>query len=241
MKNSITYNIEGITLKTYNLSDYDKIFIIFSKENGLVRAVAKGVRRPTNKFGGMLEPMNINKILLKKGKNLEQIYQCEIINSFQNIRKDYDKLIYTLFLFELIVNFLHEGEVSENIYNLLTYTLEYLDKTENILAVIIWFEIIFLKFVGYENNYNNCYTCQKDLSDKYLGFDIYSGNIFCNECMDDNSRTIDINLLNIIRKIKNNDLDINDSNSLEKIQNLFRIYISHLSEKKIKTLDMIGK
>jgi len=230
--NNITYNIEGITLKSYNLSEYDKIFLIFSKEKGLIRAVAKGIKKYNNKFGGMLEPMNINKVFLRKGKSLEQIYQCEIINSFPNIRKDYDKLIYSFFLFELIINFLHEGEKSDYIYNLLIYTLEYLNKTENILPIIIWFEIVFLKIIGYENNYYSCYNCQKELLDKNLGFDIYSGNIFCSKCINDSSKKIDNNLLKIIRKLKNNELNINDFDSLEKIQNLFKIYISYLSEKK---------
>ncbi|GIW21978.1 MAG: DNA repair protein RecO [Candidatus Sericytochromatia bacterium] len=235
-----TYTIEGITLKTYNFSEYDKVFVIFSKENGLLRAIAKNIRKSKNNFGGMLEPLNVNRILLRKGKNLEQIYQSEIVKSFIGIRKDYDKLIYTLFLFEMIVNFLHDGEISENIYNLLIQTLDFLEVSENILPIIIFFEINFLKLIGYENDYYNCYSCQKDLLENKLGFDIYSGNIFCDNCIKKNSKVIDAEILNSIRKIKNGELENINNFYLEEIQKLFKIYISHLSEKKIKTLDIIG-
>ena len=44
------YVTEAINLKSYNLNDADKIIVMYSKENGLIKGVAKGIKKPKSKL-----------------------------------------------------------------------------------------------------------------------------------------------------------------------------------------------
>ncbi len=50
---------EGIILKTYSLAEADKIVVLLTQNEGLVRGVAKGAKRLKSRFGGGLEPFSI--------------------------------------------------------------------------------------------------------------------------------------------------------------------------------------
>ncbi len=74
-----SYREQGIVLRTYKLGEADRIVLILGRDAGLVRAVAKGVRKPTSKFGGQLEPFNLVDLQLYRGKNLHTITQAQLL------------------------------------------------------------------------------------------------------------------------------------------------------------------
>ena len=43
------YVTDAINLKSYNLNDADKIIVMYSKDNGLIKGVAKGIKK--NRWG----------------------------------------------------------------------------------------------------------------------------------------------------------------------------------------------
>ena len=43
--NNKNYVTDAINLKSYNLNDADKIVLMYSKDNGLIKGVAKGVKK----------------------------------------------------------------------------------------------------------------------------------------------------------------------------------------------------
>ena len=46
-----TYRDEAIVLRTHKLGEADRIITLLSRDHGKVRAVARGVRRTSSKFG----------------------------------------------------------------------------------------------------------------------------------------------------------------------------------------------
>ena len=58
----------AIVLRTYRLGEADRIVVMVSPELGMVRAVAKGVRKTHSKFGARLEPMSHVAIQLYRGR-----------------------------------------------------------------------------------------------------------------------------------------------------------------------------
>ena len=52
------YREHGIVLRTYKLGEADRIVVLMTQSHGKVRAVAKGVRKTTSKFGARLEPLS---------------------------------------------------------------------------------------------------------------------------------------------------------------------------------------
>ena len=62
------YKEQGIVLRSVKLGEADKIVTILTQGSGKVRAVAKGLRKTTSRFGGRLEPFTHVNLMLYRGR-----------------------------------------------------------------------------------------------------------------------------------------------------------------------------
>jgi recombinational DNA repair protein (RecF pathway) len=76
------YRDDGVVLRTHKLGEADRIITLLTRQNGRVRAVAKGVRRTKSRFGGRLEPFTHVDLLIHPGRSLDVIQQAEVIRAY---------------------------------------------------------------------------------------------------------------------------------------------------------------
>src|SRR5699024_788477 len=79
---SQSYRTHGIVLRTYKLAEADRIIVILTADHGQIRAVAKGVRRISSKFGSTLEPFMHTRLQLVPRRNLDVVVQTETIHPY---------------------------------------------------------------------------------------------------------------------------------------------------------------
>lgn len=77
-----TYRDRAVVLRTHKLGEADRILTLLTRTGGKVRAVARGVRKTSSKFGGRLEPCNVVDIQLVEGRNLDVVAQVETTHSY---------------------------------------------------------------------------------------------------------------------------------------------------------------
>ena len=138
MNNFVT---DAINLKTYNLSECDKIVLMYSKDKGLIKGVAKGCKRPKSKLGARMDELVANKLMLYKGKNLDTICEAQALNTFKKSRQNIDKLLYSTYISEIVRNFgIEEDPCSKDVYDIFYKALERIansiDKKEILISVI---------------------------------------------------------------------------------------------------------
>ncbi|QZY52087.1 DNA repair protein RecO [Leucobacter tenebrionis] len=86
------YREEGVVLRTHKLGEADRIVTLLTRGRGLLRAVAKGVRRTSSKFGARLEPFMVADIQCFEGRTLDTITQAETLGAYgPAISADYDR------------------------------------------------------------------------------------------------------------------------------------------------------
>ena len=79
-------------LRTHKLGEADRIVTLLTRQHGRVRAVAKGVRRTTSRFGSRLEPFTHVDLQLAEGRSLDTITQAETLTPFsKGLGLDYDR------------------------------------------------------------------------------------------------------------------------------------------------------
>lgn len=79
-------------LRTHKLGEADRIITMLTRQHGMVRAVARGVRRTTSRWGSRLEPFTHVDLQLAEGRNLDTITQAETRAAFgAEIGFDYDR------------------------------------------------------------------------------------------------------------------------------------------------------
>ena len=86
------YRDEAIVLRAHKLGEADRIITLLTRHHGRVRAVAKGVRRTTSRFGSRLEPFTHVDLQLAEGRSLDTITQAETLTLFHaGLGLDYDR------------------------------------------------------------------------------------------------------------------------------------------------------
>lgn len=87
-----SYRDIGIVLRTQKLGEADRIITVLTSLHGLVRAVAKGVRRTQSKFGATLEPFMVADVQCVHGRSLDIVTQAASRSTYgAMIAADYEK------------------------------------------------------------------------------------------------------------------------------------------------------
>ncbi|BBZ67869.1 DNA repair protein RecO [Mycolicibacterium insubricum] len=86
------YRDRAVVVRQHKLGEADRIVTLLTRDHGLVRAVAKGVRRTRSKFGARLEPFAHIDVQLHPGRNLDIVTQVQAIDAFAaDIVSDYGR------------------------------------------------------------------------------------------------------------------------------------------------------
>lgn len=250
MQNFVT---NAINLKSYNLSESDKIIVMYSKDKGLIRGVAKGVKKTTSKLGGRMDMLIANKLMLHKGKNLDTICQAEAINTFKNTRNDMNKLFYSIYCSEVVHNFGIENDPnSVEIYDLLYITLQSISQSKNkveLLISVLKFQLKLMHITGYSLEMENCVECGCSIENEELYFSAEKGGTVCKKCRIKSPRATKLHhklrdfmntLLQLDYSTKSKYEDLANEKVCEFCFNLMKCYVEYFSPKKIKSTEMLG-
>jgi len=180
------YVTEAINLKSYNLNDADKIIVMYSKDNGLIKGVAKGIKKPKSKLGARMDLLVANSLQLLKGRSMDTIVQAQTVNNFRKSREDFDKLMLSSYVSELVMNFGEGSEAaSKEIYELLYKALNRISDSESkkdALIAVIKFQLKILLVMGFCVELDTCLCCREQVLDEEMYFSSKMGGILCKEC-----------------------------------------------------------
>lgn len=155
-----TYKDTGITFKQININEADTIYSILTKYHGRVDAIAKGIRRITSRKAGNIDIMTLSKFAFAKGKNLDIITEVELVDDYEDLKKNLKSTYIIFYLSELIDNFIKVGENQLETFNLLVNLLDILKNTKSIMPIIS-FELKLLSIMGFEPNLDICIKCNE--------------------------------------------------------------------------------
>ena len=143
-----TYKTKAISLKNAPFGEADKLVTLFSREQGKIRVLAKGARRVPSRFGGRVETFSYADYFIARGRSLDIISQCEILETFQSVRDDPAALQVGLYLLKLIDSGTMEGQHNPELFDLLLEALLKLKKKEEPKKAEVWFEREFMRLEG---------------------------------------------------------------------------------------------
>jgi len=244
---------DAINLKSYNLSESDKIIVMYSKDKGLIRGVAKGVKKPKSKLGARMDLLVANTLMLHKGKNLDTICQAEVLNTFHKTRQDIDKIFYSMYVTEVVNNFgLEEDPGAETIYNLLYKTLNAISSSQSkveILLSVIKFQLKMMTESGFSIEFDRCLHCGETVGEETMYFVPNLGGIVCKHCAEYihyNKKQMPHKLRDFFKQMAINDFDEKgeyETKATEKVCTVcfgvLKEYISLKSPKKFKSTEML--
>jgi DNA repair protein RecO (recombination protein O) len=170
------YREHGIVLRTYKLGEADRIVVLLTEGRGKVRAVAKGIRKTSSRFGARLEPTSHVALQLYEGRQLDTVTQVETVDSFGVLRGDLTRLTKAVALLEAVDQVAQEKEPNAGLYQLLLGGLRRLAAADSPLLVAGFFWKL-LSLEGVRPMVDECVTCGGH--DDLVAFDLGEGGVLC--------------------------------------------------------------
>ena len=233
---------EAIVLRSFIVGEQDKIVVLFSRDKGIIRGVAKGARKFGSRFGSSLEPLSLVKVFYyeKERKDLVTVSNCDLVESFFEIQNDLQTSFTLSYFAELIEEFSPTRAKDDTLYRLLISILNSLKGGGDLNFLTRYFEAWLLKIDGVLPELNKCKKCRKILTDPGWLSPKKDG-VFCNHCASQKKEGIKPELGLFVQWIKKNTPPKKgplpfSTPELESIKKTLQdIIIFHL-EKKPKTL-----
>ncbi|HEY3842580.1 MAG TPA: DNA repair protein RecO [Acidimicrobiales bacterium] len=197
----------GVVLRTYRLGEADRIVVFLTEGHGKVRAVAKGIRRTTSKFGARLEPLTHVDLLLWQGRSeLDIVNQVEVIDTFRGIREDLDRVARGISLLEVTDQMAQERHPDRRLYQMLVGALRALsDPATDPLLLAPAFFLKALVLEGAAPVLDACASCgEPDGAVDLVAFDLVEGGTLCRRCR--RGRPMSPAALVLLRRILGGDL-----------------------------------
>lgn len=173
------YRDTGVVLRTYKLGESDRIVVVLTEGHGKVRAVAKGVRKTTSKFGGRLEPMSHIHLLFHKGRDLDVVNQVDSVESIAPLVIDLDHMTQGMAVLEAVDQMAMEREPNQQMYRMLVGVLRTIAVSDSPLVVPAFFWKL-LALEGVRPELDICVRCGETAP--LVAFDMDHGGVLCRNC-----------------------------------------------------------
>ncbi len=190
------YRDEGVVLRTLRLGEADRIVTMVTRSHGKVRAVAKGVRRTTSKFGARLEPLSHVHLLCWQGRELDIVNQAETAEAFRVVREDLGRVAKAFTLLEVVDHVAQEGHANPALFDMLVRALRVLEHQDAALVVPA-FCLKVLALEGSAPVVDECVSC--GAPEGLVAFDVLEGGALCRSCR--RGRAISPGALDLVRRI----------------------------------------
>jgi DNA repair protein RecO (recombination protein O) len=174
---------EAIVLRTQKLGESDRIITLLTRSSGRVRAVGRGVRRTTSKFGSRLEPFMHVDVQIAAGHSLDVVAQVETLSAFAKpIGSDYARYTAGTAMLETAERLVaEEGEPAVQHFILLLSGLRALaEGAHEPTLVLDSFLLRALAVSGYAPSFAICARCGAE--GPHRNFSAGAGGMLCNDC-----------------------------------------------------------
>ncbi|HSV65766.1 MAG TPA: DNA repair protein RecO, partial [Mycobacteriales bacterium] len=177
------YRDEAVVLRLHKLGEADRIVTLLTRRHGRVRAVAKGVRRTTSRFGARLEPASHVDVLLYAGRELDIVTQVETIAPYgARLTGDYPRYTIGTAVLETAERLAAaEGEPSLRLYLLVVGALRTLADGGHAPGLVLdAFLIRSMAMAGWEPVLAECARCGEP--GPHPAFSVPVGGAVCATC-----------------------------------------------------------
>lgn len=235
----------AIVLRYANYKESDRILTLFTREQGLLSASARGCRRPKSPLLGGSEPFVYGEFaLFERSGGKYTVDACDIRESFYPIREDVSRFAGGMSMLMLT----EKSGVSENaeaLFSLLYYALSYLSYGQVDAAdITICFFLRALSLLGLRPALTECACCGKDLrTQKQLRFAPQLGGAVCASCGGAGNPILPLSLEAMRRMLLLADEDMAKVRLPEavraELKGAMRAYASYILEYDFKSFEQI--
>ena len=172
----------ALVIRRSDYSDYDRMVTLFSPVHGRIDAVARGCRRPKSPLLNCCEPFVSGEFQLYQRGERFAIDQCQISESFYELRTDYDRLQHGVYWLKLLDASVMPDVPMNDLFLITLRALAHLNYSglpPELLTMA--FEMHLMAQLGYVPRVDTCQRCGRPI-DGDARFDADRGGCVCLSC-----------------------------------------------------------
>ncbi|HVQ18496.1 MAG TPA: DNA repair protein RecO [Actinomycetes bacterium] len=239
------YRDEGVVLRTQKLGEADRIVTVLTRDHGRVRAVGKGVRRTSSKFGARLEPFSHVDVQFYTGRSLDIVTQVESLSSYgAPIVGDYASYTSGTAMLETAERLTDvEKEPAVQHYLLLVGGLRALAAGEHQPgSVLDSYLLRSLAVAGYAASFDTCTRC--GLPGPHRWFSVAAGGSVCADDRPPGSVTVSAESLELLAALLTGEWDVVDNAAVKVRREATGIVAAYLQwhlERGLRSLRLVER
>ncbi len=157
------YAADAIVLARFDLGEADRVVTFLTPDRGKFKAIARGIRRPTSRLGGALEPFAELRVNLARGRTFDVVTGVALVRAFLRLRDSLEATATAWYLAELADRSVEEREPVPAVFALLHRGYELLDAGMAPGRVARWFEVHLATELGQAPGTERCVECGEAL------------------------------------------------------------------------------
>ena len=172
----------ALVLRRADYSDYDRMVTLFSPRLGRIDAIARGCRRPKSPLLNACEPFTSGEFQFYQRGERFTLEQCQISESFFELRMDYDRLTHGVYWLKLLEAAVMPDVPMEDLFLITLRALAHLNYSQlppELLTMA--FEMHLMAQLGYAPRVDACMRCGRAI-DGDARFDADRGGCMCLNC-----------------------------------------------------------
>jgi DNA repair protein RecO (recombination protein O) len=178
-----SYTTDAIVLTRFDLGEADRVLTLITPGAGKLKAIAKGIRRPTSRLGGSLEPFAELRVALARGRTFDVVTQVSVGHPWLRLRDSLESAATAWYLAELADRSLEERHSAEPIYHLLRRAYALLDAGMAPGRIARWYEMRLADELGVRPEIDRCVECDRLLEpDDRFRWIPPLGGVLCARC-----------------------------------------------------------
>jgi len=191
-------------LKTIEYKDSSAIATLVTAESGRVDCIAKGCRRPKNKFAAAVQPLNLIDAVYhyRSSRSVQTLTEAQLLREFRAIKNDMDRFAYASYVAQLIGSFVQAGQPSAALFGLLLRALDELDSLRGdvrLLAAAVALRAV--RTAGFGMHLDSCVRCGNPLGPRPF-LDLAAGGAACGRCGGDGPSVTSRELMLLVKLTK---------------------------------------
>ncbi|MBG6122079.1 DNA repair protein RecO [Corynebacterium aquatimens] len=200
-----SYRDRAFVVRTYDFGEADRVVVLLTRSHGLVRSVAKGVRKSKSRFGSRIQPFVDVDIQLYPGRNLDTITQADTVGYYgTGIIDDYDRYTAACAILETAERLSYaDADTDSFLFDEIAHAFRRLPVTAHPTLVVDAFIVRATAHAGWGLSLFNCANCGRP--GPHHAFHSQIGGAACVHCRPPGSFDVEEETLHLLWLLAQND------------------------------------
>ncbi len=175
----------ALVVRTYDFSETSRIAILWTREFGKVRALAKGAKRLKSNFDSALDLLTVCAIVLirKSTGGLDLLTEAQTLERFAPLRHDLSALYGGYYVAELLGDWAPDHDPHPELFDEALRTLRDLGQPGYASGPrIMRFELVLMRELGYGLALKACVACGAERQERAWILSAAGGGTMCPKC-----------------------------------------------------------